>query len=90
MAPANKPMFLYLTPNATHGGADEDGTKVHAVPIPAPRFRGDPRCADIPPWKPAGYNILNSGPKPTYVRSLPLLADTSGWDLTQCPYGVGR
>jgi arylsulfatase A-like enzyme len=81
--PSDEPVFAYLTPNATHGGADADGTSVAKQPVPAPRFVDDPRCANIAPYKPAGYDRLNSGPVPAYEKSLPPMTDALGWDLTR-------
>ena len=81
-APPDKPIFAWLAPNATHGGADEDGVTVQTQPVPPPRYRGDPRCADIPPWDPASYNVLNTGPKPAYAKKYPVVPYPDGWDLT--------
>jgi len=81
-APPDKPIFAWLAPNATHGGSDEDGVKIPTQPVPPARYRGDPRCADIPPYDPASFNILNTGPKPAYERKLPLVPYANGWDLT--------
>jgi len=81
-APPDKPIFAWLAPNATHGGSDEDGAKVPTQPVPPARYRGDPRCADIPPYDPASFNILNTGPKPAYEKDLPPVPYAAGWDLT--------
>ncbi|MEP7158095.1 MAG: sulfatase-like hydrolase/transferase [Chloroflexota bacterium] len=81
-APAAQPLFAYLTPNATHGGWDENHVKNGKMPVAAPRFRGDPRCAAIPKWKPASYNEADVSDKPPYIRNLPLLESLDGWDVT--------
>ena len=80
-APADQPLFMYLAPDATHGGQDEDGLKDSKQPVVAPAYRGDPRCADIPPWDPASYNEADVSDKPAYLRKLPLLTMTDGWPL---------
>ncbi|HUR16879.1 MAG TPA: sulfatase-like hydrolase/transferase, partial [Candidatus Limnocylindrales bacterium] len=51
---------------------------------PAPRHRGDTRCADIPPWMPANYDPANMSDKPAYIRSRPRLPArfTAGLPLT--------
>jgi len=82
-APADQPLFAYLAPNATHGGWDENHNKDGKLPVAAPRFRGDARCAAIPRWRPPSYNEAGVSDKPAYVRRLPLLAPADGWDLTK-------
>ncbi len=82
-APTDRPLFAYLTPNATHGGYDENHQKDGKQPVAAPRFRGDPRCTGIPNWDPASFNEADVSDKPSYVRKLPLLSYTDGWDLTK-------
>lgn len=80
-APSDKPLFALMTPNATHGGRDENGTKVPGQPVAAPRHRGDSRCANLPPWKPASYNEADVSDKPAYIKRQPLLKQTGGWNL---------
>ena len=80
-APADKPLFAFLTPNATHGGWDETKTKTGKFPVAAPRHRDDPRCAAIPPWRPASYNEADVSDKPSYIRKMPLLRMTRGYPL---------
>ena len=79
-APIEQPLFIWLAPNATHGGTDEFGSRMEE-PVPAPRHRGDERCANIPPWNPPSYNEADVSDKPAYVRALPLLSSTTGWPM---------
>jgi N-acetylglucosamine-6-sulfatase len=86
-APANKPIFAFLTPYATHDGPEANGSKDPYQPAVAPRYRDDPRCAGIKPWRPANYNEANVSDKPAYIRSTkPLhmrygLSYSQGWPL---------
>ena len=80
-APTNNPLFVLLTPNATHGGFDDDHVKSEWFPVPAPRHRGDARCVGIPPWKPANYNELDVTDKPTYMSQSALVEYSNGWPL---------
>src|SRR5688572_32159605 len=80
-APGDQPLFAMLTPNATHGGWDENGKKDGKLPVVAPRHRGDPRCANAGNWRPASYNEADVSDKPAYIASRPLLGDENGWPL---------
>jgi arylsulfatase A-like enzyme len=82
LAPDEKPLFAFLTPNAPHGDGSGDGFTTVGVPLAAPRHQGDPRCADIPPWRPASYNEADVSDKPKYIRQLPLQTNDTGWPLT--------
>jgi len=80
-APANEPLFMFMTPNATHGGPNETGKTNGKQPVAAPRHRGDALCAGIPPWMPPNYNEPNVGDKPAYVRALSPIQPLTGWPL---------
>jgi arylsulfatase A-like enzyme len=69
-SPATKPLFMLLSIYDTHGPN-----------LPMPEFVGDPRCADIAPWKPPNYNEADVSDKPAYIRSRPLLPQTAGWPM---------
>jgi N-acetylglucosamine-6-sulfatase len=83
-APADKPLFIYDAPNATHGGTDESDVKDGKQPVVAERHRDDPRCGGIAPYRPASYNEADVSDKPAYVRKMPLYKEASypaGWPL---------
>ena len=64
------PIFTLLAPYNTHNPN-----------LPLPEFVGDPRCADMQPWKPPNYNEADVSDKPWYIRDRPLLPQTSGWPM---------
>jgi N-acetylglucosamine-6-sulfatase len=70
-APADKPIFAYITPYAVHGPMS-----------PAPRHVGDARCRNISPWKPPDYNEQDVSDKPSYIKSLVSLP-SGGFDITK-------
>jgi arylsulfatase A-like enzyme len=75
-APADQPLFAFMTPFSPHKGADRAGV-IHAwEPVAADRHFEDERCAGIAPWKPVNYNSASLNGKPAYVRSRPLLGGT--------------
>ncbi len=70
--PANQPVFAVLSIY-----------NLHAPNLPMPEFRGDPRCANMPPWKPANYNEADVSDKPLEIQALPLLPDAAGWPMVR-------
>jgi arylsulfatase A-like enzyme len=78
-APTDRPIFALLSPFAVHGVSRAAGTDGFSVP--APRHRGDPRCAGIEPWDPPGYNEEDLSDKPQYVQDRPPLP-YDGYPLT--------
>jgi arylsulfatase A-like enzyme len=72
-APTNQPLFAFMTPYATHRGADEAGVVTDLEPAVAPRHATDERCDAIARWKPPNYNPASLTGKPAYVRNRPLL-----------------
>ena len=83
-APADKPVFLLLTPFAVHADAPE-GSEINRdyMPTPAARHVGDPRCAGIDPWNPPGYYEPDVSDKPAYIQKLPPTPRfVGGWPLT--------
>jgi N-acetylglucosamine-6-sulfatase len=90
-APAEEPIFGFITPFAVHDGADANGFRDVYQPAAAPRYKGDPRCAGIPRWRPANYNEADTSDKPAYIRALrPFrsafgISYVKGWPLkTMC------
>jgi arylsulfatase A-like enzyme len=72
-APADAPIFAFMTPFAPHKGADAAGIVDAFEPVPAPRHMNDPRCSGVAPWNPPNYNSADLSDKPAYVRKRPLL-----------------
>jgi N-acetylglucosamine-6-sulfatase len=70
-APADKPIFAWITPTAPH-----------APNTPAQRYSN--LACPIPAWRPANYNEADVSDKPAYVQSKPLLTGrkASSYDLT--------
>jgi arylsulfatase A-like enzyme len=52
-APSGQPLFMWVNPHAPHKAADPAKDWVSDVEA---KYVNDPRCANIPPWKPANYN----------------------------------
>ncbi len=76
-APTDQPVFLMLSPFATHGAKDE-GTG--AFPRPASRHAGDPRCDGIGKRTSPAYDEADVSDKPAFVQDFPLTGN-SGWPL---------
>lgn len=51
-APANKPVFMWVTPHAPHKSA---ATNLDWEPDIEPQYAADPRCSGIKPWHPPNY-----------------------------------
>jgi N-acetylglucosamine-6-sulfatase len=66
--PPDKPVFAVIAPFASH--ADP---LLEVFPRSAPRHVGDPRCADIPPFRPPSYNEADMSDKPTFFQDNRLL-----------------
>jgi hypothetical protein len=56
-APADQPLFAVLS---TYAG--------HPPNEPMPEWRGSPRCAGIPRWKPPNYGVEAAGDKPAWMQ----------------------
>lgn len=56
-APVGQPLFAVLS---TYAG--------HYPNQPMPEFRGSPRCAHIPRWKPPNYGVAAATDKPDWMR----------------------
>jgi N-acetylglucosamine-6-sulfatase len=54
---------------------------VHAPNVPEPGDKGDPRCANMPPWNPPNYNEADVSDKPQGIRALPLQPYADGWPM---------
>jgi N-acetylglucosamine-6-sulfatase len=82
-APADQPLFAFMTPWGPHKGADETGVVNGYEPAVAPRDGTDTHCDGIAPWAPANYNPATLEGKPTYVQKRPLLtgAYANGYPL---------
>ncbi len=81
-APPDKPVFAFLTPFATHSGADSAGNITPHMPVPADQFAGDPRCANIPTFQTPSTNEADVSDKPRYIANSPLLSfAANGWPL---------
>jgi N-acetylglucosamine-6-sulfatase len=52
-APADRPVFMWLTPRAPHWA---NSASKPWLPDVEARYAADPRCADIEPWKPPSYD----------------------------------
>ncbi len=72
-APVDDPVFMFMTPFATHSGSDQDGTRDRYEAPPAPRHRTDERCSGIARWRPANYNSRDLSDKPLYMQKRPRL-----------------
>lgn len=77
--PSSQPIFAMLAFYDLHGPNE-----------PQPDFIGDPRCADIPPWKNPAFNEADVSDKPPAVQELPLLPYGNGWPMvTYCEEMLG-
>jgi arylsulfatase A-like enzyme len=81
-APRDRPRFALLTPYATHGDPAA-GTR---LPTPAPRHRGDRRCADIGFRRTPAWNEASMADRAAWVRRLTDITrlpgiDDRGWPL---------
>jgi arylsulfatase A-like enzyme len=64
-APADAPLFMWLTPRAPHRWAGENGTlwiDDKWQPWVEPQYATDPRCEAITPWKPPSY-VYSAAPE---------------------------
>jgi arylsulfatase A-like enzyme len=76
------PLLLVLSPYAVHSGLTAEGRQLgYEMPAPAPRHRGDPRCAGIPPWRPPAYNEADRSDKPAWLQASPRTPYRDGWPL---------
>jgi len=83
-APADAPLLLTLNPFAVHSGVDASGRSAgYEQPTPAPRHRGDARCAGITPWRPSSYLEADRSDKPAFVREAERIPYTLGWPMTR-------
>lgn len=71
-APADRPVFGWITPFATHSGFDpfDDAALRWHYPAVAPRHRDDPRCADLAPWRTPAHTEPATG-EPAYLTEGP-------------------
>ncbi len=77
--PADTPVFAVLSIYNMHGPN-----------TPMAQDIGDPRCADMPPWKPPNYNEADVTDKPSGIRALPLQPYPDGWPMvTYCEEMLG-
>ncbi|MFO1541264.1 MAG: sulfatase-like hydrolase/transferase [Chloroflexota bacterium] len=82
-APAEKPVLLTIAPFAAHAGLDATGVSPgYYQPVPAPRHRGDRRCAGIRAWGPPSFNEADVSDKPAYIRAMWPVPFGGGWPLT--------
>ena len=71
-APADKPIFAVVSV-----------FNVHGPNYPMPEFKNDPRCTDMPPWKPPNYNEADVADKPAVIQALPLVLYPDGWPMVR-------
>lgn len=77
--PADKPLFLWLTPIAPHfGGGSDDGTQ---GPTPAARHKGIFASLSLP--QPPNFNETDMSDKPAFMQALPLITTSGLDDLTR-------
>jgi len=72
-APRDQPLFAWYSTNFPHEIPGE------YYPHVVPRFQGDPRCADLEPFKPPTYKTWDEPRDPPF--HMPMDMD-DGWDLT--------
>ncbi|HYI21241.1 MAG TPA: sulfatase-like hydrolase/transferase [Candidatus Limnocylindrales bacterium] len=70
--PAEQPVFAVLSIYNLHGPN-----------TPMAQFKGDPRCANMPPWLPDNYNEADVSDKPLEIQALPSLLDPTGWPMVR-------
>lgn len=75
------PAFLYLSPYTVHPGRDEGGRLSGDDPVVAPRHRGDPRCADLAPWRTPAHGVLPA-PAPAWLVGVDPVRRAEGRPLT--------
>lgn len=78
---AATPAFLYLSPYTVHPGRDERGRLSGDEPVVAPRHRGDPRCADLAPWRTPAHGVLPD-PAPPWLAGIDPERRAGGRPLT--------
>jgi N-acetylglucosamine-6-sulfatase len=82
-APLDEPVFAYITPVAPHREVctgkerNEKGHDCHYLPAVMEQDIGAAACADIPPYKPADYELTDTGGPPWAMPDWP-----DGWPLT--------
>jgi arylsulfatase A-like enzyme len=77
-APADKPVFMWVTPHAPHKSA---ASSHPWQPDIEPQYVNDARCAGIEPWKPPSYDLPsqpNGYPLDNICRSLLTVDDIVG------------
>lgn len=70
--PAETPIFAVLSLYNLHGPN-----------TPMAQDIGDPRCANMPVFKPANYNEEDVTDKPSGIQSMPLLPYPDGWPMVR-------
>ncbi|HEY7024459.1 MAG TPA: sulfatase-like hydrolase/transferase [Candidatus Limnocylindrales bacterium] len=88
-APANKPVFMWVTPHAPHKSAE---STQDWEPDIEPRYVNDPRCDGIKPWRPPNYLFAgqpNGYPLDDICRSMLTVDDIVG-DLERVASDQGR
>jgi arylsulfatase A-like enzyme len=82
--PPSDPVFLWLAPYAVHAGRYEDGSVSGEQPVPAPRHRGDRRCAGVGSWFTPAHLEPVRADKPAYLRAHRAPAAFRwGWPMTR-------
>lgn len=75
-APAAEPVFMFLTPFATHAGGK------NRAPEAAPRHAIDSRCMSVGRYKSPAYAEEDISDKPAWVARIPMGSlDPGGWPL---------
>jgi arylsulfatase A-like enzyme len=88
-APADQPVFMWVTPHAPHKSA---AATQPWEPDIEPQFVGDPRCSGIKPWSPPDYLFAgrpDGYPLDDICRSLLTVDDMVG-DLQRAAAAQGR
>ena len=63
---------------------------LHSPNTVQPQDKGDPRCANMPPWDPPNYNEADVSDKPHAIQDLPLQPYPDGWPMvTYCEEMLG-
>jgi arylsulfatase A-like enzyme len=77
--PASTPIFAVLSLYDLHSPNSRQ-----------PEDRGDPRCANMPPWDPPNYNEADVSDKPSAIQNLPPQPYAEGWPMvTYCEEMLG-